>query len=203
MLMYTVKVEDDNTLNKTIIEKLYKNDANYIRTNNGFHVLVKENYDTPFGTMDMMNFSATMVYLFPSAKSDDEYKTVILRRNDEPYKKDYVEFLMPTKNDFLSEVGFIRYKIRFIWASGNTVYLRETRPTYAEVESTDISDHLKVVSTDDYGDNTTDNFGSIGGLKKDGEKVYIVDKNGNAIGAGINIDKFSTTTATNLKIIEI
>ena len=202
--MYTVKVDEDNNLTTTIYTKLIKSATGI----NSFHVIVPQEYLTAYyGTMDMMYFKATLIYVLPD-DSDEDYETIDLTKAPTIYKDSYIEYILPNGTNFTSKVGYVKYKLMFEMLDVDNVYIRETFPTVAYIYSNSLSDSIEIVQPDSGNSSSGSsgsNFANIGGLATSDGKVYIVDTHGKQIGSSVTIEEayIDKTIASGLKVIKI
>lgn len=204
--MYTVKIEQDNTLQTTVYDRLIKSASGI----NSLHVLVKDIYPTAFyGDISMSDYSLTMIYLLPDATQDSDYKTINFIKSKDPYKS-YVEYKLPNNTELTSQVGYVRYKFmltRSVWndnTQSSEVYIRETFPSYLYVYSNSLSDSFEITNKENSNSDTS-SFANIGGLTSIDGKVYIVDTKGKTIGSGVTIEDIyiSSTYAQGISVVKI
>ena len=202
--MYTVKVDEDNNLTTTIYTKLIKSATGI----NSFHVIVPQEYLTAYyGTMDMLYFKATLIYVLPD-DSDEDYETIDLTKTPTVYKDSYIEYILPNGTNFTSKVGYVKYKLMFEMLDVDNVYIRETFPTVTYIYSNSLSDSIEIVQPDSgsgSSGSSGSNFANIGGLATSDGKVYIVDTHGKQIGSSVTIEEayIDKTIASGLKVIKI
>ena len=99
--MYTILVNDDNTLTTSIRERIMQRS----KLVDSLHFLV---YPTYKG-LDMTDFTVTMEYILPASK---EYVSEVLVKSEELYKE-MLEYKLPFDTDLTKEAGEIEVKLTF------------------------------------------------------------------------------------------
>lgn len=121
--MYTIIVNNDNVLDKTVVERVMCKS----KLVNNMHFLVPLMYDQ----ISMDGFTAVLEYRLPVSKA---YHTEILVVQPEIYKDDYLEYRLPFDTNLTAEAGEIELQLTFTKAILNddgttTQYVRKTLPT--------------------------------------------------------------------------
>lgn len=200
--MYTILINDDNTLTKSLTERIMHRSHNV----NTFRFLMNPTYVARNGeTMDMSGFIVTLEYVLPISRT---YKTLILSPETELYK-DRLQYIVPVTTDFTSEPGELEIKFTMtkvdMLEDGTTVeYVRQTVSTNINIlavehwsdyiANADLStlaevmltiqakqEELKALADQLYIDKVADIK-----LDIDNDSVHLIDNNGNKIGVGIN-----------------
>ena len=216
--MYTIIVNDDNTLVRSKIETIMQRSTNV----NYLHFLCAPKYNTNNGEVDMSTFSCTLEYKLPISK---EYHTEALVMTDGLYKDSYLEQKLPIDTSFTKEVGNIELQLTFIDIQTNTdgtttQLVRKTQPTTVAISAiapwadtvpdaalTAIDQRLIAVSQLIEQLNTTINqmnANAVAGLKLDGNTLYLVKADGSYIGNGVTIQgTIITETTGDMKVVSI
>lgn len=120
--MYTILVNDDNTLTTSIKERIMQRS----KLVDSLHFLVEPTYKE----LDMTDFTVTMEYILPVSK---EYVSEVLVKSEELYKE-MLEYKLPFDTDLTKEAGEIEVKLTFskvdLDADGNDIqYVRKISAT--------------------------------------------------------------------------
>ena len=120
--MYTILVNDDNTLTTSIRERIMQRS----KLVDSLHFLVSPTYKG----LDMTDFTVTMEYILPVSK---EYVSEVLVKSEELYKE-MLEYKLPFDTDLTKEAGEIEVKLTFskvdLDADGNDIqYVRKISAT--------------------------------------------------------------------------
>lgn len=120
--MYTILVNDDNTLTVSVKERIMQRS----KLVDSLHFLV----DSIYNGHDMSAFTVLLEYIKPVSR---EYKTEILTQSEELYKEK-LEYKLPFDTELTKEPGEIEVKLTFskvdLDADGNDVqYVRKTSAT--------------------------------------------------------------------------
>ena len=99
--MYTILVNDDNTLTTSIRERIMQRS----KLVDSLHFLVSPTYKG----LDMTDFTVTMEYILPVSK---EYVSEVLVKSEELYKE-MLEYKLPFDTDLTKEAGKIEVKLTF------------------------------------------------------------------------------------------
>ena len=99
--MYTILVNDDNTLTTSVRERIMQRS----KLVDSLHFLCPQTYKE----LDMTDFTVTLEYILPVSR---EYKTEELIKSDELYK-DMLEYKVPFDTDLTKEAGEIEVKLTF------------------------------------------------------------------------------------------
>ena len=120
--MYTILVNDDNTLTTSVRERVMQRS----KLVDSLHFLVSPTYKE----LDMTDFTVTMEYILPVSK---EYVSEVLVKSEELYKE-MLEYKLPFDTDLTKEAGEIEVKLTFskvdLDADGNDIqYVRKISAT--------------------------------------------------------------------------
>ena len=120
--MYTILVNDDNTLTTSVRERIMQRS----KLVDSLHFLVSPTYKE----LDMTDFTVTMEYILPVSK---EYVSEVLVKSEELYKE-MLEYKLPFDTDLTKEAGEIEVKLTFskvdLDADGNDIqYVRKISAT--------------------------------------------------------------------------
>ena len=120
--MYTILVNDDNTLTTSIRERIMQRS----KLVDSLHFLVSPTYKG----LDMTDFTVTMEYILPVSK---EYVSEVLVKSEELYKE-MLEYKLPFDTDLTKEAGEIEVKLTFskvdLDEDGNNIqYVRKISAT--------------------------------------------------------------------------
>ena len=120
--MYTILVNDDNTLTTSVRERVMQRS----KLVDSLHFLVSPIYKE----LDMTDFTVTMEYILPVSK---EYVSEVLVKSEELYKE-MLEYKLPFDTDLTKEAGEIEVKLTFskvdLDADGNDIqYVRKISAT--------------------------------------------------------------------------
>ena len=99
--MYTILVNDDNTLTTSVRERIMQRS----KLVDSLHFLCPQTYKE----LDMTDFTVTLEYILPVSR---EYKTEELVKSDELYKE-MLEYKLPFDTDLTKEAGEIEVKLTF------------------------------------------------------------------------------------------
>ena len=99
--MYTILVNDDNTLTTSIKERIMQRS----KLVDSLHFLVSPTYKG----LNMTDFTVTMEYILPVSK---EYVSEVLVKSEEPYKE-MLEYKLPFDTHLTKESGEIKLKLTF------------------------------------------------------------------------------------------
>ena len=169
--MYTILVQDDNTLQTSIRSRIMQGSKNV----DDLHFLVKPIYNE----IDMTELSVVLTYILPINK---ERKTLTLTKSEELYKErlEYKILLDNDENLITSEYGNVQMWLTFM--KGSDV-VRYTTPTVLTVYPTEVTD------LDPSEPTQTPNVDSIY-LDKDTNSLYLT-ANGTTVGTPIPINELS------------
>ena len=120
--MYTILVNDDNTLTTSVRERIMQRS----KLVDSLHFLVSPIYKE----LDMTDFTVTMEYILPVSK---EYVSEVLVKSEELYNE-MLEYKLPFDTDLTKEAGEIEVKLTFskvdLDADGNDIqYVRKISAT--------------------------------------------------------------------------
>lgn len=120
--MYTILVNDDNTLTTSVKERIMQRS----KLVDSLHFLVNQTYKD----YDMSDFTVNMEYILPVSK---EYKSEILEKEENLYK-DKLEYKLPFDTNLTKEHGNIEVQLTFIKTELDEEgvgkqFVRKTSPT--------------------------------------------------------------------------
>ena len=169
--MYTILVNDDNTLQTSVRSKIMQGNKNV----DDLHFLIKPNYNE----IDMTDLSVVLTYILPISK---ERKTMTLAKSEELYKErlEYKILLDDDENLITSEYGDVKLWLTFMNGSDVVRYTTTTVLTVYPTEVTDITPNEPT---------QTPNVDSIY-LDKDTNSIYLT-ANGATVGTPIPINELS------------
>lgn len=169
--MYTILVNDDNTLQTSIRTRIMQNSKNV----DELHFLVKPNYNE----IDMTDLKVILTYIMPISK---ERKTLTLTKSEELYKErlEYKILLDNDENFITSEIGDIKMWLTFM---RDDDVVRYTTPTLLTVESTE---ETEINPNDPSQTLLVDNLH----FDKDTNQIYLT-AGGNVVGGAISIEDLS------------
>lgn len=169
--MYTILVNDDNTLQTSIRTRIMQNSKNV----DELHFLVKPNYNE----IDMTELKVVLTYILPISK---ERKTLTLTKSEELYKDrlEYKILLNPDENLLTSEIGELKMWLTFM--NGSDV-IRYTTPIMLTIEPVE---GVEITPDEPEQTQVVDNLF----LDKNTNSIYLTS-NGSAVGAAIPINELS------------
>ena len=169
--MYTILVNDDNSLQTSIRSKIMQGSKNI----DYLHFLTNPTYND----IDMSELSVILTYILPISK---ERKTIRLEKSEELYKErlEYKILLDNDENFITSEYGDVKMWLTFI---DNENVIRYTMPTFITVYRAEESSSIPI---DPPQTQTVDNLY----LDKDTNSIYLT-ANGEAVGTAIPINDLS------------
>ena len=169
--MYTILVNDDNSLQSSIRTRLIQGSKNidYLR------FLINPTYND----IDISELSVILTYILPVSK---ERKTLILEKSEELYKErlEYKVLMNNDENFITSEYGDVKMWLTFM-NDGDIV--RYTTPTFITVYRAEESSGTSI---DPPQTQTVDNLY----LDKDTNSIYLT-ANGETVGTAIPINDVS------------
>ena len=120
--MYTILINDDNTLTTSVRERIMQRS----KLVDSLHFLCPQTYKE----LDMADFTVTLEYILPVSR---EYKTEELVKSDELYKE-MLEYKLSFDTDLTKEAGEIEVKLTFskvdLDEDGNNIqYVRKISST--------------------------------------------------------------------------
>lgn len=126
--MYTIVVNDDNTLDKTIIERIMCRS----KLVNAMHFLVKPQYSG----FDMSKFTVVLEYRTPVSHT---LRTEILVMADDLYRDEFLDYRVPFDTELTAEPGDIELQLTFTDAEtqedGTVIQrVRKTTPTTIKID---------------------------------------------------------------------
>ena len=169
--MYTILVNDDNSLQTSIRSKIIQGSKNI----DYLHFLINPTYNG----IDMSELSVILTYILPISK---ERKTIRLEKSEELYKEklEYKILLDNDENFITSEYGDIKMWLTF---TDNEDVIRYTTPTFITVYRAEESSDASI---DPPKTQTVDNLY----LDKDTNSIYLT-ANGETVGTAIPINDLS------------
>lgn len=169
--MYTILVNDDNTLQTSIRTRIMQGSKNV----DNLHFLVKPNYNE----IDMTDLTVVLTYILPISK---ERKTLTLTKSEELYKErlEYKILLDNDENFITSEVGDIKMWLTFMRDDEVVRYTTSVQLTIEPTEEVEINPNEPT---------QTPNVDNIF-LDKDTNSIYLTS-GGSAVGAAIPINDLS------------
>ena len=169
--MYTILVNDDNSLQTSIRSKIIQGSKNI----DYLHFLINPTYNG----IDMSELSVILTYILPISK---ERKTLTLEKSEELYKErlEYKILLDNDENFITSEYGDIKMWLTFI---DNENVIRYTMPTFITIYRAEESSSIPI---DPPQTQTVDNLY----LDKDTNSTYLT-ANGETVGTAIPINDLS------------
>ena len=169
--MYTILVNDDNSLQTSIRSKIIQGSKNI----DYLHFLINPTYND----IDMSELSVILTYILPISK---ERKTLTLEKSEELYKErlEYKILLDDDENFITSEYGDVKLWLTFM---DNENIIRYTTPTFITVYRAEESSGASI---DPPQTQTVDNLY----LDKDTNSIYLT-ANGETVGTAIPINDLS------------
>ena len=169
--MYTILINDDNTLHTSIRTRIMQNSKNV----DELHFLVKPNYNE----IDMTELKVILTYIMPISK---ERKTLTLTKSEELYKErlEYKILLDNDENLITSEVGDIKMWLTFMHDDEVVRYTTPTILTVYPTEETTVEPNKPVQTP------TVDSIY----LDKDTNSIYLT-ANGSSVGIPIPINELT------------
>lgn len=204
MKMYTLKINDDNTVTTTVKEKIIER-SNCV---DQIQILVAKLYKDQ---IDMSNAKVYMKYVFPISK---KIKTIRLVANDTSYEDNYIQYLVPAESELTSEAGDVEISFNFIISNSNDVdqnnadgdnddnnkdaYIRKTQSGHIQISPLAIFDKYETYESVTVTDEGVPN--SIT-LDSENNKIVLVNKYGDELGDGISIESLSEFLGSTTKLI--
>lgn len=131
--MYTILINDDNTLTKSVVERIMHRSNNV----NTIQFLMNPTYAAKNGQiMNMEEFMVTLEYVLPISRT---YITKVLTPEPELYK-DRLRYLFPLTTEFTKEIGevelkFTMTKLDMLEDGTKVEYVRQVSETYVNILS--------------------------------------------------------------------
>lgn len=200
--MYTILINDDNTLTKSVTERIMHRSTNV----NTIQFLMNPVYTCRDGeSMDMTEFTVTLEYVLPVSRT---YKTVILEPEEELYKE-RLRYTFPLSTEFTSEVGevelkFTMTKLNMLEDGTKVEYVRPTSSTCVNVLAVENwSDYIAdsnlstiaqiMLNVQARQEELNDSIAQLSSeqvadikLDADNDNIHLVNNAGDKIGEGIN-----------------
>lgn len=211
--MYTIIVNQDNTLDKTVVERIMCKS----KLVNHLHFLVPLMY----GEIDMNGFTVVLEYRLPASHA---YHSEILVVQPEIYKDDYLEYRLPFDTNLTAEAGEIEIQLTFTKAIINddgtsTQYVRKTLPTVITITPiatwSDLIPDAALTALDQriIALNLAQeqlaqlaamlNSGKADNIVIEGDQLQLTS-NGEKIGDAVTVNQtYNITTSGELKVVEI
>lgn len=203
--MYTIIINDDNTLTKSRVERIMQR-SNNVQT---LRFLVKNVYKhSMYGELEMADFGAYIQYLMPVSH---EYKTSILTKSDELYNGEYVEYLLPVNTVFTKEAGEIRLSVTFTHVmeveDGDPIqFVRKTDETFITITPMGYWNDVivdpaltaidgRMLQLQMMVNQLTAQINSeattrVSGMQSADGKAWLIDSEGNQVGEAVDVDAF-------------
>lgn len=168
--MYTILVNDDNTLQTSVRKRILQGSSNV----DYLHILVTPTY----GNINISELTAILTYILPESKTRN---TITLAPSEELYK-DRIEYKLVFNEHFTSEVGDIKCWVSFK-NTENTVIRKTTMGviTILPVEKSENEENIP----------TTTSIDNIY-LDKETNELYLTS-NGMVVGDKISLDDLGDT----------
>lgn len=169
--MYTILVNDDNSLTTSIGKRIMQNSKNV----DELHFLVKSTYND----VDMTDSKVVLTYILPISK---ERKTLVLTKSEELYKErlEYKISLDNDENFITSEVGDVRMWLTIMNGDDMVRYTTPTLLTVVSAEAVDIIPNKPIEAS------TPDDIY----FDRDTNQIYLT-AGGTAIGGSISVSDLS------------
>lgn len=209
--MYTLKINDDNTVTTTVKETLIER-SNYV---DKIQIVTSKLYREQ---IDMSDATLYMKYKLPVS---NKIKLTQLTVNDLEYETNYIQYLIPVDAALTSEAGDIEVSFSFLKLVANddgtyTSYIRKTMSGVIHITPlvqfdkyepselfTEIDQRLLVMEGL-IKDLDAQNKAAYEGMVKDirldteGRKLTLTDRNGDDTGEGVEVKDLSTMIAEDI-----
>ena len=209
--MYTLKINDDNTVTTTVKETLVER-SNYV---DKIQIVTSKLYREQ---IDMSDATLYMKYKLPVS---NKIKMTQLTANDLEYETNYIQYLIPVDAALTAEAGDIEVSFSFLKLVANddgtyTSYIRKTTSGVIHITPlvqfdkyepselfTEIDQRLLVMEGM-IKDLDAQNKAAYEGMVKDirlnteDRKITLTDRNGDDTGEGIEVSNLSTMVAEDL-----
>ena len=209
--MYTLKINDDNTVTTTVKETLVER-SNYV---DKIQIVTSKLYREQ---IDMSDATLYMKYKLPVS---NKIKLTQLTANDLEYETNYIQYLIPVDAALTAEAGDIEVSFTFLKLIPNedgtyTSYIRKTTSgvihitplvqfdKYEPSEMFTEIDQRLLVMEGMIKDLDAQNKAAYEGMVKDirldtdGRKITLTDRNGDDTGNGIVVKDLSTMVAEDM-----
>lgn len=209
--MYTLKINDDNTVTTTVKETLIER-SNYV---DKIQIVTSKLYREQ---IDMSDATLYMKYKLPVS---NKIKLTQLTVNDLAYETNYIQYLIPVDAALTAEAGDIEVSFTFLKLVANddgayTSYIRKTTSGVIHITPlvqfdkyepselfTEIDQRLLVMEGM-IKDLNAQNKAAYEGMVKDirldteGRKLTLTDRNGDDTGEGVEVKDLSTMVAEDM-----
>lgn len=209
--MYTLKINDDNTVTTTVKETLIER-SNYV---DKIQIVTSKLYREQ---IDMSDATLYMKYKLPVS---NKIKLTQLTVNDLAYETNYIQYLIPVDAALTAEAGDIEVSFTFLKLVANddgayTSYIRKTTSGVIHITPlvqfdkyepselfTEIDQRLLVMEGM-IKDLDAQNKAAYEGMVKDirldteGRKLTLTDRNGDDTGEGVKVKDLSTMVAEDM-----
>lgn len=209
--MYTLKINDDNTVTTTVKETLIER-SNYV---DKIQIVTSKLYREQ---IDMSDATLYMKYKLPVS---NKIKLTQLTVNDLAYETNYIQYLIPVDAALTAEAGDIEVSFTFLKLVANddgayTSYIRKTTSGVIHITPlvqfdkyepselfTEIDQRLLVMEGM-IKDLDAQNKAAYEGMVKDirldteGRKLTLTDRNGDDTGEGVEVKDLSTMVAEDM-----
>lgn len=209
--MYTLKINDDNTVTTTVKETLIER-SNYV---DKIQIVTSKLYREQ---IDMSDATLYMKYKLPVS---NKIKLTQLTVNDLAYETNYIQYLIPVDAALTAEAGDIEVSFTFLKLVANDdstyrSYIRKTTSGVIHITPlvqfdkyepselfTEIDQRLLVMEGM-IKDLDTQNKAAYEGMVKDirldteGRKLTLTDRNGDDTGEGVKVKDLSTMVAEDM-----
>ena len=209
--MYTLKINDDNTVTTTVKETLVER-SNYV---DKIQIVTSKLYREQ---IDMSDATLYMKYKLPVS---NKIKLTQLTANDLEYETNYIQYLIPVDAALTAEAGDIEVSFSFLKLIANddgtyTSYIRKTTSGVIHITPlvqfdkyepselfTEIDQRLLVMEGM-IKDLNAQNKAAYEGMVKDirlnteDRKITLTDRNGDDTGEGIEVSNLSSMVAEDL-----
>ena len=213
--MYTLKINDDNTVTTTVKETLIER-SNYV---DKIQIVTSKLYREQ---IDMSDATLYMKYKLPVS---NKIKLTQLTVNDLAYETNYIQYLIPVDAALTAEAGDIEVSFTFLKLVANndgtyTSYIRKTTSGVIHITPlvqfdkyepselfTEIDQRLLVMEGM-IKDLDAQNKAAYEGMVKDirldteGRKLTLTDRNGDDTGEGVKVKDLSTMVAEDMTGID-
>lgn len=209
--MYTLKINEDNTVTTTVKEKLVER-SNYV---DNIQIVTSKLYREQ---IDMTDCTVYMRYVLPVT---NKIKIIQLTLNNDAYENDYLQYLIPADAYITAEAGDIEVSFTFLKLVSNeddstTSYVRKTQSgvihisplaAFAKFEPHEMLDEvdqrlIQMIALEK--DMLALSEATYNGMVQDihindeTRKAVLIDREGNDTGEGIEISNLSTYVAEDL-----
>lgn len=218
--MYTILINDDNSLTKSIPERIMHRSHNV----NTIRFLMNPTYTSPKTgeELDMSTFTVTMEYTLPISK---QYKPVILTAEPELYK-DRLCYMFPVTGEFTAEPGdielkFVMTKVDMLEDGAKVGYVRRTEDTFIhitpvknwddQISSADLGTlaealleiNSKAAKIEDLANQLHKDKVADIVLNAEEDSLYLVDADGDKVGKGVTQFTDGVVDAADDGLIEV